>query len=501
MHSRDKTSRRDFLQASGLALLGTGLAHPLRVNELPAAEPSVHDSFSAKPDGLSAAKKPKSVIVLYLYGAPSQLDTLDPKPDAPVEVRGDFKSIATSLPGIRASELLPNIARNLHRVCLLRSMTHTSNNHAVSTALSGLRESTPAMEGNNNDPAHQPYFGSVLEYLWKRQGIRMEATGMPVQMVLPWPLNHKTDPGRWHHHAAWLGKSYNPIIPVFAGHGSLEVGAPSIKGSTPILTRFDPWDGVTPESTFRFDGTALPSDVPFTRLDSRNKLLGSVEHGLAFNPAVASPSFDQHRKLALAMMTHPAATRALDVTRESVRLRERYGLTMFGQCALAARRLVEAGVKVVTVFWDTWTDNNAAWDTHHNHHPRLKSGLCPKFDQILPAFLDDMESRGLLDETLVLVISEHGRTPAITRTAGGGREHWAGAYWGMFFGAGIRTGQVIGATDRHGAYPVSHPTHPNDILATVYHLLGFDPHETTIPDRSGRPIRLTEGTVVRELLA
>src|SRR5262249_18332719 len=151
-------------------------------------------------------------------------------------------------------------------------------------------------------------------------------------------------------------------------------------------------------STFRFDGTALPSDVPFTRLDSRNKLLGSVEHGLAFNPAAAIPSFDQNRKLALAMMRHPAATRALDVTREPVRLRERYGLTMFGQCALAARRLVEAGVKVVTVFWDTWTDNNAAWDTHHNHHPRLKSGLCPKFDQILPAFLDDMESRGLLDE-------------------------------------------------------------------------------------------------------
>ena len=161
----------------------------------------------------------------------------------------------------------------------------------------------------------------------------------------------------------------------------------------------------------------------------------------------------------------------------------------------------ETGVKVVTVFWDTWTDNNAAWDTHHNHHPRLKDGLCPKLDMILPAFLDDIEGRGLLDETLVLVISEHGRTPTLSRTTGGGREHWAGAYWGMFFGAGIRTGQVIGATDRLGAYPVSHPTHPNDILATVYHLLGFDPHETRIPDRTGRPVRLTEGNVVRELLA
>ena len=167
---------------------------------------------------------------------------------------------------------------------------------------------------------------------------------------------------------------------------------------------------------------------------------------------------------------------------------------------LAARRLIEAQVKMVTVFWDTWTDNNAAWDTHHNHHPRLKDGLCPKLDRILPAFLDDMDLRGLLDDTLVLVISEHGRTPTLKNSPGGGREHWAGAYWNMFFGAGIRTGKVIGATDRFGAYPVNHPTHPNDILATVYHLFGFDPHATTIPDRTGRPIRLAEGEVVRELL-
>ena len=144
---------------------------------------------------------------------------------------------------------------------------------------------------------------------------------------------------------------------------------------------------------------------------------------------------------------------------------------------LAARRLVEVGVKAITVFWDTWTDNNAAWDTHSNHHPRLKDGLCPKFDQILPAFLDDMQDRGLLDETLVMVISEHGRTPVISSGPGGGREHWSGAYWGMFFGAGIRTGQVIGATDSEGGYPVDRPTDPKDILATMYHLLGFDPHD------------------------
>jgi len=494
-------SRRKFLEAGGLAFWGTGFSDRSRESQAQAAKRAVARLTSDRSQGSATSRKPKALIVLYLYGAPSQMDTLDPKPDAPVEARGDFQSIATSIPGIRASELLPNVARNLHRVCLVRSMSHTSNNHAVSTALSGLRESTPAIEGNNDDARHQPYFGSVLEYLWKKQGISMEAGGMPVNMVLPWPLNHKTDPGRWHHHAAWLGKAYNPIIPTFVGRGSQEIGAPSIKGSDPILTRFDPWDGVTPDSSFVFNGTTLPGDVSPKRLDARQLLLGSFEQARWLHSSRASHAFEQNRRLALAMMTNPTVTRALDISREPPQVREKYGLTMFGQCTLAARRLVEAGVKVITVFWDTWTDNNAAWDTHHNHHPRLKQGLCPKFDQILPAFLDDMEARGLLEETLILVISEHGRTPTITNTTGGGREHWAGAYWGMFFGAGIKTGQVIGTTDRRGAYPVSQPIHPNDILATVYHLLGFDPHQTTIPDRTERPSSLTQGKIVREMLA
>jgi hypothetical protein len=429
------------------------------------------------------------------------MDTLDPKPEAPVEYRGDFQAIASSIPGIHVSELLPRVGRNLHRICLLRSMTHTSNNHAVSVALSGLRESLPVIEANGADPRHQPYFGSVLEYLWKQQGVSMESRGMPVNMVLPWALNGKTDPGRWQHHAAWLGKAYNPIIPTFVGRGALEVGSPSILGIQPILTRFDPWDGITPDSTFAFAGSDLPPDIPPSRVVGRRRLLSQVDQGPTGCPRPPVRAYDRQRDLALAMIANPEVARVLDIQEEPARLRERYGLTLFGQSALAARRLVEAGVKVVTVFWDTYTDNNAAWDTHHNHHPRLKNGLCPKFDQILPAFLDDMESRGLLDETLVLVISEHGRTPAITKTHGGGREHWAGAYWGMFFGAGIRTGQVLGATDKLGGYPISQSTHPNHILATVYHLLGFDPHQTTIPDRTGRPVHLTDGKVMQALLA
>jgi len=485
-----KLGRRKFLQVGGASLCGmvaTASAAQRPGNEL---------GFRISTNRGRA----KSVIVLYLYGAPSQMDTLDPKPHAPVERRGEFKSISTSLPGIAASELLPNVARNLHRVALVRSMTHTSNNHAVSVALSALSKSEPAIEANGNDPRHQPYIGSVLEYLWRRQGIDMPTLGVPINMVLPWAINDRTDRNRWQHHAAWLGQSYNPIIPNFAGRGSLEVGSPSIRGTTPILTRFDPWDGVTSDSTFRFDATALPSDVSASRFARREKLLAGLSRANDFGRA--GRAFDAYRDLSCSMIARPKVAEALDVTREPANVRARYGTTLFGQSTLAARRLVEVGVKAITVIWDTWTDNNAAWDTHANHHPRLKNGLCPKFDQILPAFLDDMEDRGLLQETLVMVISEHGRTPVISAGPGGGREHWAGAYWGMFFGAGIRTGQVIGATDKEGAYPVERPTDPKDILATMYQLLGFDPYLTTIPDRLGRPVHLIpHGEPVHELLS
>ncbi len=441
----------------------------------------------------------KSMVILYLYGAPSQMDTLDPKPDAPVERRGEFGTISTSLPGIAAGEHLPNVARNLHRTALIRSMTHTSNNHAVSVALSGLSKSTPELEGNGNSPLHQPYIGSVLEYLWKQQGIDMLSTGIPVNMVLPWSLNEKTGPGRWQHHAGWLGKAYNPVIPVFHGQGSLEVGSPSIKGSTPILTRYDPWDGITPDSTFQFDGVQFPEQVSQARFKARESLFHTLSPANALGAGILP--FDEYRNMAAAMIANPKVAHALDVTRESQNVRDRYGYTLFGQSALTARRLIEVGVKCVTVFWDTWTDNNAAWDTHHNHHPRLKDGLCPKLDKILPAFLDDMQQRGLLDDTLVMVISEHGRTPVITNSPGGGREHWAGAYWGLFFGAGIQTGQVIGTTDKEGGYPTSRHTDPKDVLATMYHLLGFDPHTTTIPDRLARPRHIIpHGDVIGELL-
>eukprot|EP00913_Durusdinium_trenchii_P013347 g12528.t1 len=370
-----------------------------------------------------------------------------------------------------------------------------------------LRDKPFALIGVNSDSrARLKKAQREKSLVWRSfwDGGNVEGPIAGTYRVSEWPtifvIDHHGIIRRWQHHAAWLGAAYNPVTPVFVGRGSLEVGSPSIKGTTPILTRFDPWDGVTPESSFRFDGTRLPQGVDMSRFHRRRSLLQRLG---ASQPVLGrrATTFHRYRDLAFAMIANPKVAQALDVTREPRRVRDKYGMTLFGQSALSARRLVESGVKVTTVFWDTWTDNNAAWDTHHNHYPRLKQGLLPKLDRILPAFLDDLQERGLLDETLVMVISEHGRTPVITKTVGAGREHWSGAYWGMFFGAGIKTGQVIGATDRSGGFPISRPTDPKDILATMYHLLGFDPYQTTIPDRFGRPIHLIpHGNVVHELL-
>jgi hypothetical protein len=483
-----RKNRRQFIRDSvSCGLAGTALAPVLA-----SADTSVA--------GRSSFGRAKSVVVLYLYGAPSQMDTLDPKPQAPLETRGEFGTISSALPGVAVCEHLPRVASILDRVALVRSMSHDSNNHAVSVALSGLSRSLPVIEANRADSQHWPYFGSVLEWLWKRDAANLD-TGLPTNVILPWPLNARTDPNRWSPHAAWLGSAYNPVFPIFRGHGSLEVGNPTANGPLPEVGRFDPYDGVTPDSTFVLDGSQLPTEVSAVRFGQRSRLLEQLGEA-RLGQTVAGERYARYQRSAIRLIADPRVSQAVDVAREPESVRRRYGLTLFGMEALAARRLVEAGARVVTAFWDDYAFPNNAWDTHFNHFPRLKQGLCPILDTVLPAFLDDMQDRGLLDETLVMVISEHGRTPAISAVPGGGREHWSGAYWGMFFGAGIRTGQVIGATDRSAAYPVDRPIDPKDILATMYHLLGFDPARVTVSDRTGRPMHLLpHGTIVPELLA
>jgi hypothetical protein len=365
--SAGAVTRRGFLTGTALALAGT--AGSSRSGQpAPVAGAGVNGTFG----------KAKSVIILYLYGAPSQMDTLDPKPDAPAEQRGEFGTIPTALPGVRVCEYLPGIAAELDQMCLVRSMSHASNNHAVSVALSGLSQSLPAIEANRAAPQHWPYIGSVLEYLWKHQGVNAD-TDLPLNVILPWPLNARTDPSRWSPHAAWLGPAYNPVYPLFRGAGSRPVGNPTANGPTALRSQFDPYDGVTPPSTFAFEGAELPDEVSAVRFGGRLQLLENLEGAQDSDGpgpvAAGSPALDRfvlQRQSAARLIADPRLALAVDVTREPWPVRERYGLTLFGMEALAARRLVEAGVKVVTAFWDDYAYPNNAWDTHFNHFPRLR---------------------------------------------------------------------------------------------------------------------------------
>jgi uncharacterized protein (DUF1501 family) len=249
---------------------------------------------------------------------------------------------------------------------------------------------------------------------------------------------------------------------------------------------------VSPRLQFRVGQPGLP-ELTLDRLDRRRSLLSQLDG--ARRKAASAPAargFDRHQQLALDLMTSSRMRTALDVEREPAGVRERYGLTLFGQATLAARRLVENGVRLATVFWDEFKDANTAWDTHVRQYPRLKDELLPGFDLTFSALLEDLRARGRLDETLVVVLSEHGRTPKLNNQPGGGREHWSGAYCGLLAGGGVKGGAVPGATDKTAAFPREHPVSPKDVLATIYHLLGVDPN-TQVHDREGRPVALVPG--------
>jgi hypothetical protein len=254
----------------------------------------------------------------------------------------------------------------------------------------------------------------------------------------------------------------------------------------------DPYRGVDANLRFQVSPPGAPV-ITLDRLDRRRSLLEQFDRArrkAAEDPAAVG--FDRRRQLAMQLVTSSRTAAALDPGREPRARRERYGMTLFGQAALAARRLIEAGVRLATVFWDEFREANSAWDTHVRQESRLKDELCPGFDLAYSALIEDLEARGLLDETLVVVLSEHGRTPKLNKTPGGGREHWSGAFCALLAGGGVRRGSVLGATDRIAGYPKDNPVSPKDVLATIYHLLGVDP-QTHLPDREGRPVALVPG--------
>lgn len=480
----DGVTRRDMLWAGGLGALGLGLPDVLRATA-PATTPSRRFGQA------------KNCILLFLYGSPSQLEWADMKYDAPAEIRGELGGIRSNLPGCDVCELFPNMSRVMEKLTVVRSMTHPHPIHGVAFATTGVPTIDVAMELAPRDGRHWPFIGSVVDYLSRPNQRRRD---MPVQMALPWPFSSKREGEvpRAGPYAAFLGGGFNPVWTEFRGQANRTI-TKTLAGRELVVQ--EPYVGITSDSTFEIATRTDPSpDMTLDRLDRRRSLIEQFDDARRLD-SEATRSFDRYRAMAYDLVSSTRVQEALDVRRESSPVRQRYGSTLFGQACLAARRLVEAGTKFATVFWDEFGLAGSGWDTHWQHYPRMREELCPGLDRALFGLFTDLDERGLLDETLVLVLSEHGRTPRINNAAGGGRDHWSQAYTILMGGGGVARGRVVGRTDRHGGTVTERPVSPKDILATTYHLLGIDP-ETLLHDRTGRPLPLAPGgQVVDDVLA
>lgn len=503
----DGVTRRDFLHVGGLGALGLTLADFGRIREAQAAAGTSPSAKTANSFG-----KAKACILLFPYGSPPQHETFDPKPEAPVEIQGQMKAIETRVPGVAICDHLPRIARVMDRVTVVRSMTHPYPLHGVAYAVTGIPTYTPDLETRPRDPQHWPFIGSVVDYLEDQRARRAQlsigspASGdaqppIPRNIGLPWLLNSKTDldvsAGPY---AAFLGQAHDPVWTDFDGQGTHTAPKYTEGQAKQFL---DPFGGTTPQGRFLLSAGGQSADqVSVERLNLRRLLLAQFDRErLRQERTDRAAALDKFQQMAFSLLTSGKMREALDIGREPMEIRERYGLTLFGQACLTARRLVEAGGKFITVFWDGFGQfAGCAWDTHAYHYPRLKDYLLPGFDLAYSALIEDLDVRGLLDETLVLWMSEHGRTPQIdSKPKGAGRHHWSRAYSVALAGGGVARGKVVGSTDRIGGDVRSTPFSPKDILASTFHLLGIDPH-TMIPDRLGRPLPIAGDGMVREEL-
>ncbi len=472
----DGLTRRELLQAGSSGLLGLSLVDL-------AGTPA-----EAKVNRPHHQGRAKNVILLYLYGAMSQLDTLDPKPDAPAEIRGPFQSIATSIPGVRIGSPLPHLASRLHRVTVVRSMTHSLPIHNVANAVTGIRQTDIPMELNQRDPRHWPFFGSVLDHLETTRD-RAAPALIPRNVIVPWRQSTNAPEKRAGFFGGFLGPRFDPTPIEFQGRGTLPTS----------LQPNNPYCAISLGSPYNFPATSLTPEITLDRFRGRRSLLDQLsDQQRHLSRSSGIRGYDELQQIALGLCDSQTLPGALRLDREPVALRERYGRHLFGQSALLARRLIEAGSRIVTVLWDEFAENNSAWDTHNHLTRRLGRELCPGLDQTFAALLDDLDQRGLLDETLVLCLTEHGRTPRPEGTDG--RNHWSGTYSILLAGAGVKQGNVVGASDRQGAFVQNRPINPKDILRTVYHLLGVDA-DRTISDRQNRPLPLVDGgQIVPEIL-
>jgi len=398
---------------------------------------------------------------VLLTGGMSHLDTLDMKPNAPAEVRGEFKPIASAIPGIQLCEYLPLLATRMGRWALVRSLSHGENGHLPATHRLLTGAPMPNQRGSDLDNVLSrrdwPSYAAGLSYLRPRHD------GVPTGVTLPHALieGPLTWPGQ---HAGLLGSAHDPL-----------------------LVTQDP-----NSPAFRMDTFSLPEGTDSARLEQRRHLLDKVDPVLA-----GEHSFRRHQHRAFEMLRSSQVAQSFRLDREPDRIRDRYGRNPFGQSLLLARRLVQAGVPVVQANMGIVQ----SWDTHADNWGRLKNRLLPWLDRALAALVDDLHAEGRLDDTLVAAVGEFGRTPKVSTLPGStqpGRDHWAAVYSGLFAGGGIRGGQVIGRSDRVGAFPVTDSYTPYDVGATVYRALGVDP-DAEIRDTLNRPSRLNTGRPIQAL--
>ena len=487
-------TRRDLLRIGGLGLAGMSLADLAAWQSAAAAEPA------PRPKSFGRAK---SIILIHLYGAPSQIEFVDPKPDAPLEIRGELGSIPSSLPGCRVCELLPNFANVMDRTTVLRSLTHPYPLHGVAYALTGVPTLDLPAELNPRDPRNWPYFGSVVDYLEAQREKAGQAPrrAVPANVALPFKFSSRRvgEVPRAGPYATFLGAEYDPVWTDYVGTAT--------KGLAKTLAdkRFDdndPYIGLSADSYFYVPAaTNLSEDVTLDRLQRRRSLVTQLDEARRDLAASArGRQLNRYRQMTYELLESDKLRDALDLRKEDSAIRDLYGPTLFGQSCLAARRLVEAGSKIVSVFWDEYGLAGSGWDTHYNHYARMKQELCPGLDQAWYGLITDLDQRGLLDDTLVVCTSEHGRTPKITTGQGGGRDHWSRVYASLLAGGGTKRGHIVGASDKQGGDVLERAMSPKDLLATMYHLLGIDHHQM-IHDNLGRPLPLVEGEVISEALA
>lgn len=458
-------SRRQLISAGSLGLLGMSMPQLLASRALAA-------DVERPP---RRRGKAKACILLFMWGGPGHQDTWDLKPEAPAEIRGEFKPISTRVPGIQICEHFPELAKRVDRLAIIRSMTHGDVNHTTATHYLLTGQSPPPVDDLRKD---WPHVGAVLSKLGRGRGPLPPFVSMRPKLENTVPRFVEQSHGQF---AGWLGPQWDPL--------TIDAN-PALPG-------------------YRVGDFELPQDISVRRLSDRRELLDKIESGGPFAgpKSAALETMRRHYRKAYELLVSAVGRSAFDLAQEPDKLRDRYGRNPHGQSVLQARRLVERGVPLVTVFWPNDGVKNVSvyWDTHSKEFIDHKTRLMPPADRAFSALLDDLSERGMLDETLIVWTGEFGRTPKVGQRnsdAGAGRDgrdHWPNCFTSVLAGGGVAGGQVYGASDRHAAFPAADPVLPVDLAATIYQLLGAPP-DLELRDSLNRPFVVCPGQPIRQLV-